>query len=38
MKGSIFTGNFWLPSGYENNVEDVLRNAFSHSSEKYPSG
>ena len=38
MRGSIFTGYFWLPEGLEIIVEEKLRNAMKNNRDHYPTG
>ena len=38
MRGSIFTGYFWLPDGLEFIVEEKLRNAMKNNLDHYPTG
>ncbi|CAD8080250.1 unnamed protein product [Paramecium sonneborni] len=38
MRGSIFTGYFWLPDGLEQIVEEKLRNAMRNNLDNYPTG
>ncbi|CAD8160401.1 unnamed protein product [Paramecium octaurelia] len=38
MRGSIFTGYFWLPEGLEVMVEEKLRNAMQNNRDHYPTG
>ncbi|CAD8150157.1 unnamed protein product [Paramecium octaurelia] len=38
MRGSIFTGYFWLPEGMELVVEEKLRNAMKNNRDHYPTG